>query len=192
MSRHHLLCGLSAAAGIALLAVNAEAQTGFYAGGGIGFSDQQITLDAVSDLTQIALDDGQEFAWKVFAGINLDVPFINLGIEGGYVDLGSPQATVPGASQASADTTGFDAFAVAALDVGPASVFGKVGLVAWDLDVSTSPLAADVGESGTSFAGGVGAQFRIGKLQLRGEFEYFDISEVDDSFLLSTSLLWNF
>ncbi|MEO0422110.1 MAG: outer membrane beta-barrel protein [Pseudomonadota bacterium] len=191
MSRNHVLGGL-AAAGLALLAVDAHAQTGFYVGGGIGFSDQQVTLDAVSDLTQIALDEGQEFAWKAFAGFNLDVPFINLGVEGGYVDLGSPQAVVPGASEASLDTDGFDAFAVAAVDVGPLSIFGKVGLIAWDLDVTATPPAANVGESGTNFAGGLGAQFRLGKLQIRGEYEYFDISEVDDSFLLSTSLLWNF
>ncbi|MEM9384362.1 MAG: outer membrane beta-barrel protein [Pseudomonadota bacterium] len=191
MSRNHLLGGL-AAAGLTLLVADAQAQTGFYVGGGVGISDQEVTLDAVGELTQIALDDGQEFAWKVFAGINLDVPFINLGVEGGYVDLGSPQSAVPGASQASVDSSGFDAFGVVAVDVGPLSIFGKVGLIAWDLDVSTTPPALDVGESGTNFAGGVGAQFRIGRLQLRGEYEYFDISEVDDSFLLSTSLLWSF
>jgi len=181
-----------AALALSLLATGASAQTGFYVGGGIGLTDQQVTLDPIGDLTQIALEDRDGLAWKVFAGLNLDVPFIDLAIEAGYVDLGSPAAAVPGASEASVDTTGFDAFAIAAWDVGPAAVFGKVGLVAWDLDVTTDPPAVDVGESGTSFAGGVGARFNFGSLQLRGEAEYFAIDEVDDSWLLSTSLVWLF
>lgn len=175
---------------LALASLEARAQTGLYVGGGIGVTDQQVALDPLGDVGVVASEDN-ELAWKVFAGISLDVPFIDLAVEAGYVDLGSPSADLQGVSEASLDTTGFDAFAVGAIDVGPFAVFGKVGLVAWDLDIST-PLTPDLGDSGTDFAGGVGARFTIGKLALRAEAEYFAIDEVDDSYLLSTSLVWNF
>lgn len=184
----------TAAASLSLTAPSAHAQTGFYVGGGIGLSDQRVlpTVAFAGFPPPMAEDSGQDFAWKAFAGINLDVPFINLALEGGYVDLGSPAVSAANVNEVNANTTGFDAFAIGAIDTGPISVFGKVGVIVWDLDISTQPLMADLGESGANFAGGAGAQLRLGKIQVRGEVEYFAIDELDDSFLFSASLIWQF
>ncbi len=176
---------------LALIGLQAHAQTGLYVGGGIGFTGQQLALEPLGELTVSAIEDNG-FAWKAFAGINLDVPFIDLAVEAGYVDLGSPEASLQGVNEASLDTTGFDAFAVVALDAGPAAVFAKLGVVVWDLDISTVPAVPDLGDSGTNLAGGIGARFSIGPIQLRGEAEYFAIDQVDDSYLLSTSVVWQF
>jgi hypothetical protein len=169
------------------LAGGASAQTGFYAGAGLGLSSLQADI-ATNGFEDFDLDEN-EFAWKAFAGFNLDVPFVDFAVEGGYVDLGSPSVDVLG-ENLSIDATGWNAFAVGAVDVGPLALFAKLGLVAWDAEVTAGDF--DVNDDGTDIAYGVGARIGLGPIQLRGEAEFFEIDAVDSSYLISASAVWQF
>jgi hypothetical protein len=47
-------------------------------------------------------------------------------------------------------------------------------------------------ESGTDLSYGVGVQFRLLSLSIRGEYEVFKIKELDDVNLFSIGLTWTF
>lgn len=182
------------------------AQTGFYAGAGIGLSSLQAALAGEEF-------DSTDFSYKVFAGFNFDVPFVDFGVEGGYVDLGSVSATLPsetGDLRLDYDAAGWSAFAVGAVDVGPLAVFAKAGLIRSNIDLSSSAdgvpvddlggigdVVGDItlvgaGDDSTDFAAGVGARFGIGPIAVRGEVEYFAIEALDATWLFSTSAVWRF
>ena len=182
-----LLC--AAAASLALHAAPTLAESGFYLGSGVGVSSVQADVAPLEELDLLDFDE-TDLAWKVFAGYNLDVPFVDVAVEGGYVNLGAPSAEILD-TNISLDTTGWNAFAVGAVDVGPIALFGKVGVVAWDVELSGEGISAG-SDDGTDLAFGLGARFGLGPIQLRGEAEFFQIDVIDDSYLLTASLIWQF
>ena len=115
---------------------------------------------------------------------------VQLGIEGGYVDLGGPSATIL-TETLDLQVTGWDAFGVIGFDIGPVGIFGKVGAITWDLEATVSGLEAGT-DDGTDPAYGIGARFSLGSLQIRGEYEYFDVESVNDLYMLSIGLVWTF
>ena len=72
------------------------------------------------------------------------------------------------------------------------ALFARVGAVNWDADVSVSGFDAGGGADGTDFTYGAGAQFRVGSLGIRAEYEVFDISDADNVDLLSLGVTWTF
>ena len=120
------------AAALALPGV-ALADSGFY----IGASAGGATLE--SDPQDIGIPglplslDEDDSAFKVFGGYEFDLPVIDIGVELGYHDFGEPDLqTVIG--EILLDNTGISAFGIAAVDVGPIDLFGKLGLLAWDVE----------------------------------------------------------
>lgn len=173
-----------------LLVPLARAETGPYIGVGLGVSNLQADAPLVElDDVSLAALDGNEFAWKVFGGFNFDVPFVDVGVEVGYVDLGEYDETVLEES-VSLSAEAFTAYGVAAVDPGPFSVFGKIGVVNWDADISSVSLNRE--NDGTDLALGAGAAFGIGPAQVRGEFEYFNVEDLEDTWLFSVSAIWRF
>lgn len=173
---------------LAGLAPEAAAETGLYVGGGIGNSTLQIDV-ADPTFEDVARIDENDFAWKVFGGFNFDVPFIDLGVEVGYMDLGEATTDALG-SAIGVEATGITAYGVAAIDPGPLSLFAKAGVVNWDATVFGPDFSFD--EDGTDPAVGVGAAVGLGPVQVRGEFEYFDVDDLDDTYLFSASVIWRF
>jgi hypothetical protein len=182
------LAPLVLAGTLPFLAPAAAADTGFYLGGGIGNSSLQADVDEVS-LGDVVRIDENDFAWKVFGGFNFDVPFVDLGVEVGYMDLGEVTVDVLG-STVGVEATGLTAYGVAAIDPGPFSLFAKAGVVNWDATVFGPGTSAEA--DGTDPAVGAGLMFGIGPVQLRGEFEYFDVDDLEDSYLASASVIWRF
>ncbi len=165
-----------------LLPLASHAESGFYVGAGLGASSFQVDEDDAFGLDL----DGNDFAWKVFGGYNVDLPFIDLGVEGGYMDLGAPTVV-------DLDATGWTAYAVGAVDAGPFAVFAKVGVVAWDLESANVVIGGfAIDDDGVDVAFGGGARVELGPVHVRGEAEFFAIEEVDTSFLLSLSAVWQF
>ena len=159
------------------------AETGFYVGGGIGsagieFDDPVLPEDF----------DESDFGWKVFGGFNFDLAF-DLGVEVGYVDLGEPAANI-GAVSVELDPTGFDVFGVAGFDLGPVNVFGKLGYIFWDADIDVGTI--DFSDDGNDLAYGVGVRIGLDSLEIRGEYESFDISDIDTVDMLSASIVYYF
>ena len=138
-------------------AVNA-AEPGFYLGGSFG----QARLD--TDAKDFGYKgDGENFtvkdddsAWKAYIGYNWSLlSWLNVGLEGGYKDFGNfSQDTRNGTVRA--DPTGWDAFLVGTIPVGPVDFFAKVGGIALNRDINTPQFGQD-DEDDNQLAYGVGA-----------------------------------
>jgi len=141
---------------------------GFYVGGSVGSAD--VSVDSLSF-------DENDFAWKIFAGYQLIGLF---AVEGGYVDFGAPSS-----GNFKVDPTGWNAFGIVGLPVGPIRLFGKLGGIYWDSDVSGGP-----SDDGTGVAAGLGLEFELFSLGVRAEVEYFDA--LDDIYMLSVGATYTF
>jgi hypothetical protein len=181
-------CASAAALGL-MPFVDANADSGPYIGGSVG----SVTIQAEvpdENLGEVFEFDENDFAWKAFGGYNFDLAVVDLAIEGGYVDLGSPSGDLLGSS-IGLDITGWDVFGLVGINLGPVGLFAKAGMISWDADATID--AIDAGsDDGTDPAYGIGARFTLGTLEIRGEYEYFDIDSAEDVYMLSAGLVFNF
>jgi len=145
----------------------AYADSGFYIGGSLG--------DANVEVRNIGFDE-DDSAGKVFGGYIVDMPVVDFGIEAAYVDFGEPA----GPYQLDA----ISAFGMAGLDWGLFGAFAKVGLVSWDNDITSG--------SGSDSAYGLGFRLTFSSVEVRAEYERFDIEGVDNVDMLSVGVLWRF
>jgi len=170
------------------LSSDVYADGGWYVGGSIGQSSVEFDFDEGGD-DAFGLNDNDN-AWKVFGGYVLDLPLVDLGVEGGYVDFGSVSESVSMLS-AQADVTGVNLWGVAGIDVGPIGVFGKLGAVAWDLDGRVSGIAnLSIDDNGTDIGYGLGAKFMLFSLEFRAEYERYQVEDGVDMF--SVGATWVF
>ncbi len=162
--------------------VLAGADTGFYLGVGVGqasFGDIDIGDTNFSF-------NGDDTAYKLFAGINFGVvPLLDLAVEGGYVNFGTPHD-----NGLRIDADGFDMFGLVGTNLGPMGIFGKAGVINWDTKASSA--LGSYSDDGTDPAYGLGLRFQLGSFQVRGEYEWFDISAADNLHLLSVSGAYTF
>jgi outer membrane immunogenic protein len=171
----------------AMMLFSAESKAQGYIGGSVGQAGIEI-VDG-SFVPPLAFDE-DDFAWKAFAGYNFGLSVINLGIEGGYVNFGSPSTDILG-SKVKVEATGFDLFGVLGFNLGPVGIFAKAGVIAWDGKITADGL--EVGsDDGSDPAYGVGAKIGLGSLDIRAEYESFDIGDAEDVNMFSLGLVWNF
>lgn len=137
---------------------------------------------AAVELNDFDEDDG---AVKVFAGYIFDLPAVDFSVEGGYVDFGSPESD---AGELAIE--GFDAFAIVGIDFGPVGVFAKAGLILWDADAMAGSLSYS--DDGNDTAYGAGLRFNVKSVEIRAEYELFDVEVFDDLSLISASFVWRF
>jgi opacity protein-like surface antigen len=142
---------------------------GFYLGGSLGGATSKVKATDF-DRSDFTFDEN-DFAWKIFGGFHFLQFF---AVEAAYRDLGSPSTTLP-EGNAEIDQNAFDVSGLLGLPLGPLFVFGKVGAVYWDADVTLDGIKTS--EDGTDFSAGLGASLDITRFRLRGEIEYFDIGE---------------
>lgn len=151
----------------------AGGETGLYLGGSLGSAG----LD-ISD-RNVEYDDN-DTAFKIFAGYNFGiVPLVNLAVEGSYVDFGTAEERLLGGN-AETSVTGWDAFGLIGLNLGPVSLFGKAGAIRWDRD--SAVLSRSTDDSGTDPAYGLGLQFQVLSFAIRAEYELFNLEGVDIGF----------
>lgn len=165
----------------------AESQAGAYIGGSVGQS--YIEVDTGTP-TVPAVFDEEDFGWKAVIGYEFDLPSITLGVEANYVDFGAPSGDVLG-SQLEVDANGFAGFGTLGFDLGPLGVFAKYGVISWDASLSIDGFDAG-SEDGTDQAYGLGVEFGVGSVEVRGEYEIFDIEDSDDITMLSVGIIWRF
>jgi OmpA-OmpF porin, OOP family len=179
---------------------------GFYLGTAIGQAKlKNDTLDWLDDLG--ANTDDKDTAFKLFAGYQFNP---NFAVEASYVDFGDFEASAfatdginvaSGNVKASVDGFGFALIGRLPIDAG-FSVYGKLGLIAWDGKVS-----GVARENGTVvFEGsdsaddidpfyGVGVEYVINQVMVRAEFERYDLSDSGEDFeidLISASIGYRF
>lgn len=154
----------------------AGSESGFYIGGSTGTASIDYSEND-PDVGEINFDD-DDTGYKVFAGYNLGlVPFLNLAVEGSYVDFGSQEGEIASIPGFSIDTTAFAGFGLVGFDLGPVGLFAKAGMFSWDVDFDT-PLGS-VSESGTDPAYGLGAKVQLGSIAVRAEYELFDLDDIE-------------
>jgi hypothetical protein len=172
----------AAVAACSLFSVPAlAADNGIYLGASVGQSN--VKYD------ELDLDfDASATGYKVIAGWR----FLDwLAVEGNYVDLGSGDDRVLG-EKVESDVNGVTLSAVGFLPVGPVDLFARVGAINWSADLDAPGLGIRGSDDGTDLAYGVGAQFRVWSLSVRGEYERFDISDADTVDMVSIGVTWTF
>jgi len=175
-----LLVATVVAAG--LLAGTANADPGFSIGGSVGQSkikDSESGFDI----------DGKDIAWKAFGTYMFNN---GIGIEGGYVDFGKPDADVAGSSYA-IDARGWNLYAVGNLPLSESfNLIAKAGAIRWDADSFIDGVNVG-GDSGNDLALGLGARWNVSNsLGLRTEFDWYNVSEADQVWMVSVGLQFNF
>jgi hypothetical protein len=165
-------------------------ENGFYIGGNIGssFIEDEDDIDFEDEVEEFDIDD-DDFGWKGYVGYQF-VPW--LAVEGGYVDFGEVEDATTNFTVRS-ELDGWDAFVVGKIPIAFVDLFGKVGIISYDLDVDLDPDVGDnISSSDEDIAYGVGAAFNFGKLAIRAEAERFDVSDIDDLYLLSVGATLTF
>jgi opacity protein-like surface antigen len=173
-----IIAAIAASSGLfSLPALSAD--NGFYIGASVGESSVQFD-DADLDF------DASATGYKAIVGWR----FVDwLSVEGNYVDLGSGEDKVVG-EKVESDVSGISLSAIGFLPVGPVDLFARVGAINWNADVKD--LDEKFSDDGTDLAYGIGAQFRVWSLSIRGEYERFDISNADTVDMISVGVTWTF
>jgi len=162
-----------------------SADNGFYVGGSLGQAG--VEFDQAIDGLDADFDSSAT-AFKLIGGWR----FIDwLSVEANYVDLGSADDKVLG-EKLESDVSGVSLSAVGFLPVGPVDLFARIGAVNWEADLEAPALDIRGSEDGTDLTYGVGAQFRVWSLSIRGEYEIFDIADADSVDLFSIGVTWTF
>jgi len=168
-------------------------ENGFYIGGSIGGSSLEVR-DFDEEFGAFRFSDG-DTAYKLFGGFR----FLNfLAVEAGYVDLGDPKdniASIEGDElEVQIGVSGWDAFAIGLLPLGPVDLFAKVGVVSWDANIRAvlDEVTDSDSDSGTDAIYGLGVALRLGKVSLRAEGEQFDIGNAEDVYLFSVGATFTF
>jgi len=146
---------------------------GLYLGGSVGGATTDFSEGTESF-------DDSDVAWKAFVGYHFLQFF---AVEGGYRDLGSASS-----DQLKVSTTAFDVAGLVGMPIGPVYLFGKLGLVAWDSDISDS--VDKISDDGADYEVGLGVSVDVIKIQLRAEVEYLDA--VDGVVMYTVGAAWRF
>ena len=170
----------------AVLLAPAESKAEAYLGGSVGQAGVELDVQGIQPL---AFDE-EDFAWKAFLGYQWNLTAISLGVEGGYVDLGAPSGDILG-SIVEVDADGFSAFGKLGFNLGPLGVFAKYGLISWDASLSVDGLDAG-SDDGSDPAYGIGADIGLGPVDIRAEYEIFDIEDTDDITMISVGIVFKF
>ncbi len=165
---------------LTLAPLAALADSGFYIGASAGGATLEADIGDIGIPDLPSRIDEDDTAIKIFGGYTFDLPVIDLGVEIGYVDFGEPDIDVLG-EVLLVDTSGVNAWGIASIDVGPIDVFGKLGMIAWEVDASILDESAN--DDGTDIGYGLGAAFNIASLQVRAEYEIYDLDGTDLSML---------
>ncbi|MGM1053857.1 MAG: porin family protein [Pseudomonadota bacterium] len=151
-------------------------------------------------------DDDTDTAYKLFVGYQFNP---NFAVEASYVDFGDFEANartmvdgIPVTGSAKLSVDGFTAALVGKLPIQDGfSVYGKLGMIAWDADLDESAEALGLrqtnsyGDDGTDPFYGIGAEYVVNQVMMRLEFERYDISDSGEDLdvdLISASIGYRF
>jgi len=192
----------SAAAIAALLsaamvpAANAQGQeevSGFYTGGGVGQFNAGIDdVDDVDDTVNGWDDD--DTAYKFFAGYRMNR---FLAFELDYINLGEPSGAVVPGFNVDASVDGFAPYVVGTIPLGRNfEVYGRLGYYFYDANVGVeneldNRVQFDEESEDLVYGAGIGANLGE-KLNIRFEYERFDLERLDDADALWLTAAWRF
>jgi len=167
--------------------------SGFYAGGGVG--QFNASIDDVDDVDATVDDwDDDDTAYKLFAGYRLN-PY--LGFELAYINLGEPSGAVVPGFNVDAAIDGFAPYIVGTIPLGRYfEIYGRAGYYFYDATVGVEDAVGgrvEFDEESEDFVYGAGIGANLGeKLNLRFEYEKFDLEGLDDADALWLTAAWRF
>jgi len=171
----------------------ADEDAGWYLGGGFGQFNAQIDdVDEVDDTIE-GWDESDD-TYKLFAGYRLSK---FLAFELDYINLGEPSgAVVPGFNVDSA-VDGFAPYVIGTIPLGQwFEVYGRLGYYFYDATVgveNTLGGRVEFDEESEDLVYGAGVGLNIGeKLNVRFEYEKFDLEGLDDADSLWLTAAWRF
>lgn len=177
----------------AAFAQEQEEVSGFYAGAGVGQFNAGI--DDVDDVDATVDEwDEDDTAYKIFAGYRMNR---FLGFELDYINLGEPSGSVVPGFNFDAAVDGFAPYVVGTVPLGPYfELYGRLGYFFYD---ATTGVEDELGgrveldEESEDLVWGAGIGANLGeKLNLRFEYERFDLEGLDDSDALWLTAAWRF
>jgi opacity protein-like surface antigen len=190
---------LKIAAAVAALSVAtvpaafADETAGWYLGGGFGQFNAGIDdVNQVDDAVNRWNED--DTAYKLFAGYRLNKI---LGFELDYINLGEPSGAVVPGFNVDSSVDGFAPYVVATVPLGNFfEVYGRLGYYFYD---ATMGVENELGnrvqfdEESEDLVWGAGLGANVGeKLNIRFEYERFDLEGLDDSDSLWLTAAWRF
>jgi opacity protein-like surface antigen len=190
---------LKLAAAVAALSVAtvpaafADEDAGWYLGGGIGQFNAQI--DDFDEVDNTVDDwDNDDTAYKFFAGYRLNKV---LAFELDYINLGEPSGAVVPGFNLDAAVDGFAPYVVATLPLGNFfEVYARLGYFFYDATLGVEnelDNRVEFDEESEDLVYGAGVGANIGeKLNIRFEYEKFDLEGLDDSDALWLTAAWRF
>ena len=151
-------------------------------------ADEGLTLGASVGYVNIENDDpgfnfdATDTGYKFFASYTASS---FLGIEGGYIDFGSPEDII-GGFPGEIDASGWNLYGVGNVPLaGGVDMFAKVGVIAWETDSIIDGILVNT-DDGTDLALGLGARWNSeGSFGIRAEIDWFDIDEADSVWMAS-------
>jgi OmpA-OmpF porin, OOP family len=171
----------------------ADETTGWYLGGGFGQFNAQIDdIDEVDD-TVDGWDESDD-TYKLFAGYRVN-PFLSFELD--YINLGEPSgAVVPGFNVDSA-VDGFAPYVIGTIPIGKwFEVYGRLGYYFYDATVGVEDelggrVEFDEESEDLVYGAGVGLNLAE-RLNIRFEYEKFDLEGLDDADALWLTAAWRF
>jgi OOP family OmpA-OmpF porin len=170
-----------------------DEHAGFYLGGGVGQFNAQI--DDVDEVDEtIEGWDEDDTAYKLFAGYRLNN---FLAFELDYINLGEPSGSVVPGFNVDAAIDGFAPYVVGTIPLGQwFEVYGRLGYYFYDATVGIEnelDERVEFDEESEDLVYGAGVGANIGeRLNLRFEYEKFDLEGVDDADSLWLTAAWRF
>jgi opacity protein-like surface antigen len=192
---------LKITAALAALAVAAAApaafaqdeDAGWYLGGGVGQFNAQI--DDVDEVDETVEGwDEDDTAYKFFLGYRLN-SFLSLELD--YINLGEPSGAVVPGFNVDAAVDGFAPYVVGTIPIGDwFEIYGRLGYYFYDATVGIENEIDDrveFDEESEDLVYGAGIGAKIGeRLNIRFEYEKFDLQGVDDADSLWLTAAWKF
>ena len=180
-----------AAAPLSVLSIScaSAADSGFYIGAGVGQTSIKDDAPNPNGSGTIAFD-GNSTAYKGFAGYRLTaLPLLDLAAEAGYIYFGNPSRSIQG-QNVQYKLQGATAAGLLILPFGPVDFFGKAGALYSTLDKSIGGTSSS--KTGTNAFYGAGVGFRVWKVGIRAEYEYFEVSNINRAQMYSVSGVFQF
>lgn len=158
----------------------------FYAGGGLGLG----VFDYESDNANTTLNE-KPFAWKIFGGYR---PNDVLAFEASIGKVGAFDEHFANGSTEESQFHAFTTSALLSLPLNtPLKPFVRAGVSLWWEDADSAATATPQEETGAGVVLGLGADYRFSdRLALRGEWEFYILSDTAYSNVFAASVMYNF
>lgn len=174
------------AALISAIALPAQADSGFYLGGGVSRTKIE---DSTGNPGGDSFDDTAT-GGKVFAGYHLDViPLLKFAAEAGYRDSGHATELQP-LGDIKYRLHGFDYAVLGGVGLGPVDIMARFGGMNYKLKKDVLGVTNDY--DGTAPVYGLGVWFTLFGVGVRAEYERIHVDELDKVSTVSLSAFYQF